>query len=206
MDIITIADSLRGFQRVFSTLSGWAPVVAQSHFFFVEKNRYMCVWCNRNVGTHPSLAQCVLAKIEPRLQGFLRMTLAWGIQIGINRDRKTSEINNNTNLHFGILFPAMGSFEQVIVATDGFASEHRSNNSNLAPYNGTWNRLGTLGAGAFGIVYRERCTENGKVRAVKEMVKGRTDDIEREIRCMIKVKEVNDYSLLSFHPTATDVH
>lgn len=100
----------------------------------------------------------------------------------------------------------IGRYKQTVISTDGRANVHHSDSPDLAPYNGTWNRLGTLGAGAFGTVYRESCSENGKVRAVKEVEKRRTEDIHREIQCLIKVREVSDYSLPSFRPPASDAH
>lgn len=100
----------------------------------------------------------------------------------------------------------IGRFKQTVISTNNEDSVHQSDRSDVVQYNGTWNRLAVLGNGSFGTVYREHCLENGKVRAVKKVRRGQVKDIEREIQCMIKVREVSYYFLPSFRPTAVNAH
>lgn len=53
-----------------------------------------------------------------------------------------------------------------------------------------WDRQGTLGKGAFGVVYRERCQGSDRLRAVKEISKnlaaGEKLDYRRELEAIAK--------------------
>lgn len=85
-----------------------------------------------------------------------------------------------------------GSFAQTVLAPDEQDTGNRSIHAAGPSYDGTWNRLGVLGQGNFGILYCDQHAGTEKLRAVKEIRKGQKDAIRREIQCMIRLKDVSE--------------
>lgn len=71
------------------------------------------------------------------------------------------------------------------------STQHNSGGKEVTKYTGTWVRQKVLGIGHFGAVYLEKHTSTEELRAVKQLMKGAAAWHDREIDCMILVKNVN---------------
>lgn len=91
------------------------------------------------------------------------------------------------------LSPLLASYQQTVVASTVSGIKHESSNIAVAKYNGIWNRGQTIGAGRFGEVFlsKKSIAIGRELRAVKEIVSGRKDWVDREMECMIVLKNVN---------------
>lgn len=88
-------------------------------------------------------------------------------------------------------------FAQTVLSPDEQDAGNRSIDKAGPAYDGTWNRLGIVGKGGFGTVYCYRHAKTGKVRAVKEIWRGQSGAIAREIECMTRLRDVSEW----IHPT-----
>lgn len=70
-------------------------------------------------------------------------------------------------------------------------TRHDSGGKEVTKYIGTWTRQSLLGIGSFGAVYLEKNDSTGVLRAVKQLMKGTAAWHDRELGCMISVKNVN---------------
>lgn len=96
--------------------------------------------------------------------------------------------------------PLLAGYRQTVVTSTASAIQHSSSNTAVAKYNGTWNRGQTIGGGRFSEVFLSQEAGSRQVRAVKEITSGRSDWVDREIQCMIVLKNVNH----RFHPDCSD--
>lgn len=69
--------------------------------------------------------------------------------------------------------------------------EHDESSGLTAGYAGTWARKGKIGEGACGAVFLERNIATGTMRAVKQLTASGVTWQERELKCMVLVKDVN---------------
>lgn len=70
-------------------------------------------------------------------------------------------------------------------------TRHDSGGKEVMKYTGTWIRQSLLGIGSFGAVYLEKHASTKTPRAVKQLMKGTAAWHDREMDCMISVKNVN---------------
>lgn len=70
-------------------------------------------------------------------------------------------------------------------------TRHDAGGKEVTKYTGTWIRQRLLGIGSFGAVYLEKNASTGTLRAVKQLMKGTAAWHDREMDCMISVKNVN---------------
>lgn len=79
----------------------------------------------------------------------------------------------------------------------GGTTRHDSGGKKATAYLGTWVRKGFLGHGACGVVYLENNLTTKMLRAVKQLVGGKTEVYEREIDQLVRVKRVNEPKTIS---------
>lgn len=82
-------------------------------------------------------------------------------------------------------------YQQTIDHSFPAATVHQSSNSVVSMYNGTWTRGLTIGTGQFAEVYISNNSAGPQQRAVKEISRGRSDWIDREIECLAVLRNVS---------------
>ncbi|KAL0631733.1 Mitogen-activated protein kinase kinase kinase 1 [Maublancomyces gigas] len=88
--------------------------------------------------------------------------------------------------------PLLAGYRQTVVASTASGTQHASSNTAVAKYNGTWNRGQIIGGGKFSEVFLSQEASSRQVRAVKEIMRGRSDWVDREIQCMIVLQNFSD--------------
>lgn len=85
----------------------------------------------------------------------------------------------------------LAAYRLEVVTCDDQCIEHYSENQLIAKYGGEWELKGCLGSGNFGHISLQDNPRSDRVRAVKKITMGKRKWQNREMECLILVKDVN---------------